>query len=131
MFCGGFFFAVVEPGQPAWHQIKEHFGAECFQEDGTLNRVKLGDIIFHDDSKRKLLNSITHPQIHKRMAKKYYSTFFEVFLIDSSRVFHLLQTISPRYGEILCFSYLSFSRQQNFKFHSLTTNFCEFVVWCY
>ena len=74
------FYVVVEPGQPAWHQIKEHFGTESFHEDGTLNRVKLGDIIFNDDSKRKLLNSITHPQIHRRMAKKVLIHFLRGML---------------------------------------------------
>ena len=74
------FYVVVEPGEPAWHQIKKHFGAECFQEDGTLNRGKLGDIIFHDDSKRRLLNSITHPQIHKRMGKKVLLHFLRGML---------------------------------------------------
>ena len=68
-------FLAVEPGEEAWYQIKKHFGEEVFHNAGTLNRGKLGDIIFSDDSKRKLLNSITHPQIHKRMMRKLFSYF--------------------------------------------------------
>jgi dephospho-CoA kinase len=35
--------------------------------DGTLNRSKLGDLIFHDENQRKLLNIITHPYIQRAM----------------------------------------------------------------
>lgn len=36
-------------------------------QDGTLNREKLGDIIFSDVESRKKLNLITHPEIIKEM----------------------------------------------------------------
>merc|ERR1712226_394067 len=37
---------------------------------GTLNRARLGEIIFNDEGKRKVLNSITHPEIYKSMMRK-------------------------------------------------------------
>lgn len=58
---------IVEPGRPAWKQIKETFGDEVFNDDGTLNREQLGNIIFADVDKRKLLNKITHPKIYQEM----------------------------------------------------------------
>ena len=58
---------VVEPGKPAWRKIKEIFGKEFLLVDGTLNRDKLGHVIFSDPDKRRLLNSITHPEIYKAM----------------------------------------------------------------
>lgn len=58
---------VVEPGKPAWELIVKHFGREVLLPDGTLDRPKLGDIIFSDSSKRKILNSCTHPAIQKEM----------------------------------------------------------------
>ncbi len=69
-----YFYTVVEPGEPAWKKIKATFGSEVFQEDGNLDRAKLANIIFADEGKRKLLNSITHPEIYKTMMKKvlYY-----------------------------------------------------------
>ena len=66
-FCVSVCFTVVEPGKPANKRIKEKFGETVFNEDGTLNRAKLGQIVFSDEGKRKLLNSITHPKVHKSM----------------------------------------------------------------
>lgn len=62
-----FFVAVVEPGRKAWRKLKKEFGEEIFDERGYLNREKLGSIIFADKSKRRKLNSITHPEIMKEM----------------------------------------------------------------
>lgn len=58
---------VVEPGKPALQEIIEQFGEEILLEDGSLNRQKLGDIIFHNPSKRAILNNIMHPAIRKEM----------------------------------------------------------------
>lgn len=59
--------AVVTPGQPALLQIVEVFGKDVLAEDGTLNREKLGSIIFHNESKRQRLNDIVHPAIRAWM----------------------------------------------------------------
>lgn len=56
---------VVEPGEPALTEIVAVFGEEILLEDGSLNRKKLGDLIFHDPSKRAILNGIIHPAIRK------------------------------------------------------------------
>ncbi|AXF55880.1 dephospho-CoA kinase [Salicibibacter kimchii] len=61
---------VVEPGRPAYEEIKDFFGNEVFHEDGTLDRKALGSIIFADKEKRNRLNKITHPAIHKEMMNK-------------------------------------------------------------
>ena len=56
---------VVEPGTEGWKAIVENFGNEVLQPDGTLDRAKLGAIIFSDSTKRELLNSIVHPLVFK------------------------------------------------------------------
>lgn len=61
--------AVVEPGQPGLKKIIEAFGEEVLLPDGSLDRDKLGEIIFNDEDKRKQLNNITHPMISERMMK--------------------------------------------------------------
>ncbi|KAG4076425.1 hypothetical protein HA402_005868 [Bradysia odoriphaga] len=58
---------VVEPGKPAWKKIKAEFGDAVFHDDGTINREALGKLIFDDVDKRRFLNSITHPEIHRRI----------------------------------------------------------------
>lgn len=37
-------------------------------DDGEIDRKKLGDIIFSDSSRRKCLNKITHPEVYKQLA---------------------------------------------------------------
>ncbi|KAL3836003.1 hypothetical protein ACJMK2_021458 [Sinanodonta woodiana] len=61
---------VVEPGKTAWKKIRKTFGDVVFLEDGTLNREKLGEIVFGNSEKRKLLNGITHPEIYKVMIRR-------------------------------------------------------------
>ncbi|GGA81833.1 dephospho-CoA kinase [Ornithinibacillus halotolerans] len=61
---------VVEPGEPALTEIVHVFGEDILQPDGTLDRKKLGSIIFKNEDKRKLLNSIIHPAIRKKMMEE-------------------------------------------------------------
>jgi dephospho-CoA kinase len=58
---------VVEIGKEAYIQIIETFGRDILQENGEINRAKLGQIVFHDEEKRKKLNAIVHPAIRKNM----------------------------------------------------------------
>lgn len=52
-----------EPDQPAWKAIVEVFGREILNEDGTINRAKLGQIVFANQEKLSTLNSIVHPAV--------------------------------------------------------------------
>src|SRR5207237_803759 len=56
---------VVEPGQPAFHEIVTHFGREILGPDGRLDRTKLGTIVFNDAKQREKLNSIIHPKVYE------------------------------------------------------------------
>jgi len=60
---------VVEPGSPTLLKLEKVFGKEIISDkDGSLNRPKLGSVIFNDEKKRKILNGIIHPAIRKRLA---------------------------------------------------------------
>lgn len=61
---------VVEKGTETLEMITEVFGQEVIAEDGSLNREKLGGIIFSDPSKRKTLNDIIHPAIRAEMLRQ-------------------------------------------------------------
>lgn len=58
---------VVVPGEKAYNDIVKVFGEEILREDRTLDRKKLGSIVFADEEQRKKLNSIIHPEIRKKM----------------------------------------------------------------
>jgi dephospho-CoA kinase len=54
---------VVEPGTKGLAEIVEKFGGEILSADGSLDRKKMGRIVFADEDKRQLLNSIVHPLV--------------------------------------------------------------------
>lgn len=58
---------VVTPGEPALIAITERFGNQVINQDGTLNRAALRDIVFKDPAQRQWLESITHPKIRERL----------------------------------------------------------------
>jgi dephospho-CoA kinase len=64
---------VVLPGTPCLTEITKYFGPEVLLPDGSLDRKKLGSIIFNDDAKRIKLNSIIHPAVRWAMAKNVFS----------------------------------------------------------
>lgn len=57
---------AVVPGSIAMKEIQRFFGNEIFHEDGSLNRLKMAEIVFKDEEKRKVLNGIIHPYIWRR-----------------------------------------------------------------
>ncbi len=61
---------AVEKGEEAYKAIVHHFGSEILLPDGSINRSKLGAIIFSDQRKRKVLNDIVHPVVRKKMLQK-------------------------------------------------------------
>lgn len=61
---------VVMPGEKAYNQIVDHFGAEILREDGSINRKRLGDIVFNDKNELHILNGIVHPEVRKKMIAK-------------------------------------------------------------
>ncbi|MGW8553064.1 dephospho-CoA kinase [Streptomyces tubercidicus] len=60
---------VVEPGTPGLAAVVEEFGDGILAPDGTLDRPKLGGIVFSDPGKLKALNAIVHPLVGARSAE--------------------------------------------------------------
>lgn len=76
---------VVALGTPGLSELVAHFGDSILQGDGTLDRPKLGAIIFNDEAKRKTLNDILHRYIHERideLAMMYYEKGFGAVIYD-------------------------------------------------
>ncbi|MFY4774633.1 dephospho-CoA kinase [Metabacillus sp. RGM 3146] len=61
---------AVDPGKPALEKIIKAFGRDILKGDGSLDRQKLGGIIFQNAAKREILNSIVHPAVREEMLKK-------------------------------------------------------------
>ncbi|MEU6743298.1 dephospho-CoA kinase [Streptosporangium sandarakinum] len=60
---------VVEPGTEGLARVVEAFGAGILRADGTLDRPKLGSIVFSDPGKLAVLNGIVHPLVGARVAE--------------------------------------------------------------
>jgi dephospho-CoA kinase len=58
---------VVEPGTPGLDQVVTSFGKEILLPDGSLDRPRLGEIVFGDAEQRARLNAIVHPLVAARM----------------------------------------------------------------
>jgi len=62
--------SVILPHKPAWEKIVKIFGKDILQNDLTIDREKLGKIVFANQSLLKKLNDITHPEITKIIKKE-------------------------------------------------------------
>ncbi|MEW6615804.1 MAG: dephospho-CoA kinase [Thermodesulfobacteriota bacterium] len=65
--------AVMLPQKRAWKGVVEYFGRDILNEDQTIDRQKLGAIVFKEPEKLQRLNQIVHPEIFRedeRLVKK-------------------------------------------------------------
>ena len=60
---------VVEPGTPGLAEVATAFGREVLADDGSLDRARLGAVVFADPSRRKALEAIIHPLVRARAAQ--------------------------------------------------------------
>jgi dephospho-CoA kinase len=58
---------VVAPGTPGLAEVVAAFGSAVLLPDGSLDRPRLGDIVFSDATLRTRLNSIIHPRVAAQM----------------------------------------------------------------
>lgn len=54
---------LMEPGNKVYLDIVKNFGEGILVSDGQIDRKALGGIVFSDEEKLKLLNSLTHPAV--------------------------------------------------------------------
>lgn len=79
-------------------QVQQHFGAEVYESNGQLDRKRLGNIVFNDQEKLQLLNSLVHPATirdSEQWALKQKSPYVlkEAALLFESESFHYLDKI--------------------------------------
>jgi dephospho-CoA kinase len=60
---------VVAPGTEGLAAVAEEFGPDVLRADGTLDRPKLGALVFADEDRRRALNAIVHPLVARRSAE--------------------------------------------------------------
>jgi dephospho-CoA kinase len=56
---------VLQPGREAYKKVVNEFGRSILTSGGEIDRVRLGELVFHDDEAREHLQNIMHPEIDK------------------------------------------------------------------
>lgn len=92
---------VVEPGSETLNEIEALFGPEVIREDGTMNREKVGALIFSDPLKRKQMNDIIHPAIRAEMLRQrsvfmadgHQTIVMDIPLLFESKLQHFVDKI--------------------------------------
>ena len=74
---------VVEPGSPALVTIVERYGDYILQEDGSLNRSLLREIVFADAREREWLERLTHPLIAQLMKDQLQAVSSPYAILES------------------------------------------------
>jgi dephospho-CoA kinase len=60
---------AISAGTPGFEEVVRRFGREILGPDGEVDRRKLGALVFSDESARRELESIVHPQVRDRIEK--------------------------------------------------------------
>ena len=55
--------ALLEPGTRTWKEVVKSFGTDILRPDQTIDRTRLGQIVFDDPGKLAVLNTILHPSV--------------------------------------------------------------------
>lgn len=58
---------VAAPGKPAWKQILAVFGKQVLHADNTIDRKRLGAVVFNDSGLRRQLENIIHPLVYTQI----------------------------------------------------------------
>ena len=78
---------LQEPGQKCYAQIVSYFGENILNEDHTINRGKLGQIVFADNDKLCKLNQIMHPAVKEYISEwihREQATATKYFIIEAA-----------------------------------------------
>jgi len=94
--------ALMEPGQPVYSAIVEHFGRQVVNTDGQLNRARLAEMAFRE-GRLEELNAIVHPPVieaqHKWMDEVFARDPEAVAVVESALIFEVVRDAGAR-GEM-------------------------------
>ena len=62
---------LIEPGQPAYHEVLAEFGTSILDVDKRVHRAKLAAIVFADPAKLARLNAILHPRVEAAVIRQF------------------------------------------------------------
>lgn len=94
---------IVEPDQPAWSEIAAWLGDGYLRPDRSLDRQRIGTLIFHDAAARARLNRIVHPRVKEELLVRTAQVrrdlpaqevlVYDVPLLIETAMHHLVQVV--------------------------------------
>lgn len=77
---------LMGPGSPLAEQIREEFGEQTVNSDGSINRPELGKVVFSDPEKLKALEAITWPPVLAAKREAIHSPGPDVLILDAIKL---------------------------------------------
>ena len=80
-------YLVMRPGKSCFATIVELFGPGILQEDGTLDRAKIAELVFGDKELLEKLNAIVHPAVKRYIQKaidRERELDTDIFIVESA-----------------------------------------------
>lgn len=79
----------MEPGTVCHKRLNEVFGGcDIWRDDGSINRLKLAQVLFSDEEKRRTLNGIVHPAVKEyilgEVAKERQKGYYECVILEAA-----------------------------------------------
>jgi dephospho-CoA kinase len=73
---------ICEPGQPGLAAVKERFDPYFFNDDGSLNRRRLGRVVFSDKKELRKLEDVLHPLIIRQVREELDNAQADLIILD-------------------------------------------------
>jgi len=77
---------VMEKGTPVWQAVVQEFDQGILCRDGSINRKKLGDIVFADEAALRRLEAIVHPAVIVRTEQLIESSQEPVVVVEAIKL---------------------------------------------
>ena len=77
---------VMEKGTPVWQAVVQEFGEGILCNDGSINRKKLGGIVFADEAALRRLEAIVHPSVIARTEELIESSQESVVVVEAIKL---------------------------------------------
>ena len=73
---------VIEPNTPGFQKVLSRFGNQILQENGSIDRQKLAQIVFNDQNSLKDLEEIIHPLVRNKTNELISSQTQETIVVN-------------------------------------------------
>ncbi len=78
---------VIQPGESGYLKVIEAFGNDMVQSDGSIDRRLLGEIVFRDGDRLRVLEQIVHPLVAERIAERLQNATKPIVVLEAIKLY--------------------------------------------